>query len=164
MEESSLIILVLLIILLYLYYSPNRSSNQESFRSIRRSLDPDVYFEGFRAGPTFPTAINRDVELNTEKALKGDSHYFIAQRDLSDPNRSAPKKIKVAEASGYNMKWKYLSAKYDDNVRITMYAEDPNITLRVPFDLNNGGIIGDLQAFANDNGFSNNSNIWLEIQ
>lgn len=148
MEESSLIILVLLIILLYLYYTPNSSNHHESFRSIRRSLDPDVAFEGFAS---FPTSINRDVELNTEKSLKGDPHYFIA-----------PKKIRIAETSGFNMKWKYLSAKYDANVKITMYAEDPNITLRVPFDINTS-VIGDLQTFASDNGFSNNANIWLEI-
>ncbi len=150
MEESSLIILVLLIILLYLCYTPNRSIEQEDFRSIRRSLDPDVVFEGF-AARSFPTSINRDVELNTEKSLKGDPHYFIA-----------PKKIKIAEASGYNMKWKYLSIKYDANVKITMYAEDPNITLRVPLDINTS-VIGDLQTYASDNGFSSNSNIWLEI-
>jgi hypothetical protein len=155
MEESGVIILVLLIILLYLYYKPDESyQDYQGFRSIRRSLDPDTLFEGFAARPyIFPTSINRDVELNTEKGLKGDPYYVIA---------NPIKKIKVAEASGYNMKWKYLSIKYDGNVKITMYTDDPNITLKVPLDVDNTTIT-DLQTFASNNGFSNNANIWLEI-
>jgi hypothetical protein len=161
MEESSLIILVLLIILLYLYYNPNYSASNDQyfqkFRTIRRSLDPDTLFEGFAAEQSqpyvFPTSINRDVELNTERGLKGDPYYFIA---------NPIKKIKIAEASGYNMKWKYLSIKYDATVKITMYTDDPNITLRVPLDVSNT-TIADLQTFASNNGFSSNANIWLEI-
>lgn len=174
MDQTSVIILVLLIVLLYLYYKPNRYNNdhincygepentenflgmpgstyaqdfgREAFRGVRRSLDPDTLFEGFVA-----SYINRDAELNKELGFKGDPYYV-----------KAPKKVMIAEATGFNMQWKYLSVKYDPSVKVTMYSDNPAITLRVRLDVDKTAV-PDLKTFAEQKGFSNNGNLWLEL-